>query len=121
MIFRLERTEYDEIVVNRGTLVMKATVFVEKVGKKKYRAVTSQPVPLETEGTSQAEAVERLRELATDRLARGELVQMDLPGDSKFNPWQAFAGVWKDHPDFDAFLENIAEHRRQMDPSDVGK
>ena len=38
---------------------MKATVFVEKVGKKKYRATTSQPIPLETEGASQDEALER--------------------------------------------------------------
>jgi hypothetical protein len=35
---------------------MQATVFVEKVGKKKYRATTSQPLSLETEGASQDEA-----------------------------------------------------------------
>jgi hypothetical protein len=95
---------------------MKTTVFVEKVGRKKYRAVTSQPVPLESEGASQEEAVERLRQLATDRLAQGKLLQMELPGGS--NPWQAFAGMWKDHPEFDAFLENIAEYRRDVDRSE---
>ena len=30
---------------------------------------------------------------------------MNLPGASATNPWQAFAGIWKDHPEFDAFLE----------------
>jgi hypothetical protein len=39
---------------------MKATVFVEKVGKKKYRATASQPVLLEMEGATQDEALERL-------------------------------------------------------------
>lgn len=91
---------------------MKATVFVEKVGKKKYRATTSQPVPLESEGASQDEALERLYELAKKRLASGQLLQMNVPDSPATNPWQAFAGIWKDHPEFDDFLENIAEYRR---------
>jgi hypothetical protein len=94
---------------------MKATVFVEKVGRKKFRATTSQPVPLESEGASQDEALERLYELAKKRLAGGQLFQMTLPDSSVANPWQTFAGVWKDHPDFDAYLENIAEYRRSVD------
>lgn len=97
---------------------MKATVFVEKVGKKKYRASTSQPVPLETEGASQDEALERLYDLARKRLASGQLFQMNLPVGSATNPWQAFAGIWKDHPDFDAFLENVAEYRRSANRPD---
>jgi hypothetical protein len=91
---------------------MKATVFVEKVGKKKFRATTSQPIPLETEGASQDEALERLYELAKKRLAAGQLIQMNLPDTPQTNPWQAVAGIWKDHPEFDAFLENIAAYRR---------
>jgi hypothetical protein len=97
---------------------MNATVFVEKVGKKKYRATTSHPVPLETEGVSQDEALERLYELAKKRLAAGQLFQMNLPGASATNPWQSFAGIWKDHPDFDAFVENIAEYRRAANRPD---
>ena len=96
-------------------MVMKATVLVEKVGKKKYRATTSQPIPMETEGKSQDEALERLFELAKKRLGAGQLFQMNLPDTPATNPWQAFAGIWKDHPDFDAFLENIAEYRRSVD------
>ena len=97
---------------------MNATVFVEKVGRKKYCATTSQPIPLETEGASQDEALERLYELAKKRLASGQLFQMKLPGMSATNPWQTFAGFWKDHPDFDAFLENIAEYRRAANGPD---
>jgi hypothetical protein len=97
---------------------MNATVFVEKVGRKKYRATTSQPIPLETEGASQDEALERLYELAKKRLAAGQLFQMNLPGASATNPWQTFAGIWKDHPDFDAFIENIAEYRRSANRPD---
>jgi hypothetical protein len=64
---------------------MKATVLVEKVGKKKYRATTSQPIPLETEGASRDEALERLYELAKKRLAAGQLVQMNLPDTPETN------------------------------------
>lgn len=74
--------------------------------------------PLETEGTSQDEALERLYELAKKRLASAQLFQMNLPGASTANPWQAFAGIWKDHPEFDAFLENIAEYRRSESRTD---
>lgn len=97
---------------------MKTTVFVEKVGKKKYRATTAQPVPLESEGVSQEEALERLYELAKKRLAGGKLFQMSLPDTAGSNPWQAFAGIWKDHPDFDDYRENIAEYRRSVSQAD---
>jgi hypothetical protein len=97
---------------------MKATVLVEKVGTKKYRASTAQPVPMETEGATQHEALERLYELARKRLASGQLVQMNLPDAPTPNPWKAFAGIWKDHPDFEAFRANIAAYRAKQDRRD---
>jgi hypothetical protein len=97
---------------------MKATVLVEKVGKKKYRATTSQPIPLEAEGVSQDEALSRLHDLATQRLSAGHVVQMNLPDVAGANPWIAFAGIWKDHPEFDAFVKNIARYRRSVDRSE---
>jgi hypothetical protein len=45
-------------------------------------------------------------------MASGKLIQMNLPDTPGTNPWQTFAGIWKDHPDFEDFLENIAEYRR---------
>lgn len=90
---------------------MNATVLVERVGKARYRASTSQPIPLQTEGKSQEEAVKRLQKLARKRLAAGALIQISIPGPES-NPWQEYAGIWKNHPDFDAFLNNIAEYRQ---------
>ena len=98
---------------------MKTTVFVEKVGKKKFRATASQPLSLESEGSSQDEALERLYELAKKRFASGQFFQMQLPDSSATNPWQSFAGIWKDHPEFDAFLKNIAEYRRSANRPDA--
>jgi hypothetical protein len=97
---------------------MKAAVLVEKLSEKKYRASTSQPIPLESEGRTGAEAVKRLCALARKRLAAGEWEQVSLPGPPQSNPWIAYSGVWKDHPDFDDFLKNIAEYRRKMNDTD---
>jgi len=94
---------------------MRTTVFVEKVGKKKFRATLSQPVVLETEGASQEEALDRLFDLASKRLSSGKVFEMQLPADMRSNPWRAYAGVWKEHPEFDEFVANIAECRRNAD------
>ena len=97
---------------------MQLTVLVERINEQTYRAETAQPVSLATEGRTREEAVERLRELATQRLATGEVVQIELPVAVEDHPWVPFAGIWKDHPEVDALLDNIAEHRRRLDEED---
>ena len=70
---------------------------------------------METEGASREEALQRLQELAQSRLAAGELVQVSLPNGDSGHPWMKFAGVWKGHPEFDQFQQNVAEFRRSLD------
>jgi hypothetical protein len=94
---------------------MEMTVLVERLADDKYRASTGFPVVMESEGRSPNEAVERLREQAVQRLKGSELVQVSIPGVSDSNPWRKYAGIWKDNPDFDGFLDNIAEYRRTVD------
>ena len=31
------------------------------------------------------------------------------------HPWVPFAGIWKDHPEIDAWVDTIAEQRAQLD------
>jgi hypothetical protein len=94
---------------------MEVTVLVERLNEHKYRASTGYPVPMESEGNSREDAVERLREQAVQRLKASELVQVSIREISDTNPWIKYAGIWKDHPDFETFLENIAEYRRTAD------
>jgi len=98
---------------------VKSAVLVEKLGKKKYRASSSQPIALESEGRSGDEAVRRLCALTRKRLAAGEWQQVSLPGPSEANPWVAYAGIWKDHPDFAEFLKNTTEYRRAANGLDA--
>jgi hypothetical protein len=100
------------VAFHSGEHDVKTAVLVEKLGKKKYRASTSQPIALESKGRSRDEAIRRLCTLARKRLAAGEWEQVSLPGPPEANPWIAYAGIWKDHPDFDDFLKNIADYRR---------
>ena len=93
---------------------MRMTVFVERLDEHKYRASTSHPVAMQSEGCSRDEAVERLRDEAARRLNGGELVQVSIPGAPDANPWLTYAGIWKDHADFDTVMENIAEYRRTV-------
>ena len=94
--------------------MVKAAVLVEKLGEKKFRASTSQPIPLESEGRSRKEAIQRLCALARKRFATGQWQHVLLPGPPQPNPWIAYAGIWKDHPDLDDFVKNIDDYRRQV-------
>jgi predicted RNase H-like HicB family nuclease len=93
---------------------MKMTVLIERLDEGRYRASTSHPITIESEGCSRDEAVERLRDQAAQRLSGGELVQVQIPGAPDANPWLSYAGIWKDHADFDAVMENISEYRRTV-------
>src|SRR5690349_6264072 len=91
---------------------MEMTVLVERLADDKYRASTGYPVAMESEGRSLSEAVDRLREQAARRLKGSELIQVSIPGPGGTNPWLEYSGIWKDHPDFEGFLDNISEYRR---------
>jgi hypothetical protein len=90
---------------------MDMTVLIEPTNGR-FRASTSQPVAMEAEGASRDEALQHLRELAAARVAAGELVSVPLPADASDHPWMRFAGIWKDYPHFDRFIQNIADHRQ---------
>ena len=93
---------------------MTITALVQQLAAQRFRAATSQPIPLSAEGQSREEAMTRLTDLAREQLAQGDLVQIDL-ADARDNPWVKFAGIWKDHPDFADYQANIADYRRSLD------
>ncbi len=97
---------------------MQVTVFVERLDAQTYRAATTQPITLVTEGRTRDEAIERLRALAQQRLTEGEMMCLEIPEVAVPHPWVPFAGIWKDHPDLDTVLEHIAETRRHLDAAE---
>ena len=65
-----------------------------------------------TEGKSRDDAIRQLQQLARKRFAAREWIQVELAPNENGNPWRKFAGIWKEHPDFEAFVEDIAAYRR---------
>jgi hypothetical protein len=94
---------------------MDLTVLIEKIDDQRYRAATGQPIALETEGTTREEAVRRLEELARRRLSRAAIVRIELSEVRSPNPWVNFAGIWKDHPEYEQFRKNVREYRERAD------
>jgi predicted RNase H-like HicB family nuclease len=97
---------------------MEVVVLIEQLDEQTYRAETAQPIALVTQGRTRDEAIERLRSLARQRLAAGEVLHVEIPEVAAPHPWLPFAGIWKDHPDFDAVLEHIADERRRRDAAE---
>jgi hypothetical protein len=97
---------------------MNLTAVVERISDDRYRAVITQPFMIESEGQTPDEAVKHVRELVVNRLAAAQIVQISIPDQDRPNPWARWAGVFKDHPDFDQYLANIAEYRRNKDAAE---
>jgi hypothetical protein len=97
---------------------MQVIVFVARLDGQTFRAETAHPIALVAEGRTRDEALERLQVLARKRLTAGGMVRLEIPEVAVTHPWMPFAGIWKDHPDFDAVLEHIAAERRRLDTAE---
>ena len=93
---------------------MTLTVLVEKIGHGQFRAMTSQPITLSVEGDSAANAVSRLKEAVENKLSACEVVELTIRSSQRDHPWLKYAGIWKGHPDFEAFQEAVAEYRTSV-------
>lgn len=96
---------------------MTLQVLVERIEHGQFRAVTSQPIALSVEADSPRNAVRRLKEAMERKLSECEVIELDIPPARLGNPWSKHAGVWKEHPDYDAFREAVTEYRRSVDAS----
>lgn len=66
-------------------------------------------------GATKEEALTSLRELLTARLAKAEIVSLEIEPPSLEHPWMKFAGMFKDDPQFDEMLAYIEADRRELD------
>ena len=66
-------------------------------------------------GATKEEALTRLYERLTERLAKAEIVSMKIEPAKAEHPWMKFAGMFKDDPLFDEVLAYIEADRRELD------
>ncbi len=68
-------------------------------------------------GETEQEAIARVRVLIRDLLTETQLVQVEIeaPQSQTDNPWIAKAGAFADDPNWDDFIQAMADYRRQLD------
>lgn len=96
---------------------MTVSVVVEKIEHGQFRAVTSQPIALSVEADSPTNAVRQLKAAMEKKLSECEMVELDILPSRADHPWFKYVGIWKGHPDFEAFREAVTEHRAGVDAS----
>ncbi|MCP4713449.1 MAG: hypothetical protein GY869_32875, partial [Planctomycetes bacterium] len=72
-------------------------------------------------GTTEQEALKRVRALIHDLSGRTRLVRVNVeaPENEVDNPWLAKAGAFADDPTWDDFKRSMADYRRSLDAEQV--
>ena len=95
---------------------MHVSVLLEQLNDNAYRATSFLPVPLVAEASTRKQALDRIREMIRDKLSKGEVIQVEVPGEAEIaDPWRAMIGIWKDNPDAADIVENMREYRKKVD------
>lgn len=95
-------------------------VLVENEQDRSYTATLLGWPKLSVSGSTRGEALDELTRTLKRRLAKAEVVtiEVDLPREP--NPWIRLAGVYKDHPLFDELLDEMEADRRELDAEELG-
>jgi predicted RNase H-like HicB family nuclease len=89
---------------------MDISVVLERVENNGYRARCGEPIALSAEGDTREEALGRLREALATKMAAGlEVLRLRVPTVTPDRP------LWPDDEFTRAWLEGIAEARRQAE------
>lgn len=90
-------------------------VLIEQKTDNKVTATLLGWQDFQTEGTTKEEALNNLNQMLNKKLEKTEIVSLQIEVSPPEHPWQKFAGMFKDDPDFDDLQAFIEEDRRQLD------
>jgi hypothetical protein len=93
---------------------MEIAVLVEPVANNGFLARVGEPFGLAAEGATPDEALRKLQERVTARLAGGARVTTITVG-SAAHPWLPFAGTLKDDPLLEDWKRAMEEYRQSID------
>ncbi len=93
---------------------MQIPILVERVKGNGYRASGKEPFAISARGATREEALAKLRAKIQARLKKGtEIVALEIGLSS--HSWLEFAGMFKDDPWIDDWVESMAEYRQQVE------
>jgi hypothetical protein len=92
---------------------MQIPVLIEPIAHNGYRAQSKEPFALSAKGATREEALAKLRAKIEKRLKKGsEIVGLEV---GQPHPWMEFAGMYKDDPWIDDWVQSMAEYRQQVE------
>jgi len=97
--------------------MMKYVVLLEK-HESVYTATVPALPGCQSQGKTEAEALNNIRTAIADTLARIKVATVEVQGPTariSDHPWARFSGMWKDDPTFDDFLAEIEAARHRLD------
>jgi predicted RNase H-like HicB family nuclease len=89
-------------------------VLVTRKANKFIARVRQWPV-IVVEGESEAEVLRQAQADLQALLAGGRIIQLQLDAKPEAHPWQLFAGMFADDPDWEAFQEAVQRYREETD------
>ena len=81
----------------------------------KFIACVQQWPAIVVEGDTEDEVLQKVRADLKSLLVGGRIVQLELDVKPEEHPWQQFAGMFADDPDWEAFQQSIQQYREQID------
>ncbi|MCP3957317.1 MAG: type II toxin-antitoxin system HicB family antitoxin [bacterium] len=90
-------------------------VLVENEQERSYTATLLGWPKLSVSGATREEALGKLRATLERRLAKAEIVSIEVDSPDQPNPWLRLSGVYRDHPLFEELLGEMEADRRDLD------
>lgn len=89
-------------------------VLLTQQGDKFVARVCQWPA-IVAESDTEEEALRKVQAHLQSLLAEGRIVQLELNIQPEEHPWQQFAGMFANDPDWEAFQASIREYREAID------
>ena len=93
-------------------------VFVQQTAEDSYRAIPFVFPDIVVAGKTRDEALANLKSVLRARLAAGEIATIEV-GETE-HAWLKGAGMFRDDPTYDDFLNEIEAHRREVEATETG-
>ncbi|AOX00320.1 HicB family protein [Moorena producens PAL-8-15-08-1] len=97
------------------TTKLNFNILVENQDQDLFRAIVLGLPDCQVEGANKEEAIANIRQLLTERLAKADIISLEVESPNNEHPWMEFAGMYANNPLFDEVLTDIAAYRDEID------
>jgi predicted RNase H-like HicB family nuclease len=104
--------------------MMQYQVFIQNPADRQFTASVVGLPNVQSNGTTEEEAIASLKELLMAQFKSGKLVTIDMDVSSEgstnqTDPWLNNIGIFQDDPTFDDFLSEVETYRSEVDATEI--